>query len=287
MNGLLAGVKPSPGWLCTCIDLDPTSPSVTWLVYGENQPPLSLVVMLRLKYLYRYRILWEPVHVTAWCSACVGGFTSPRLTFTAQSRGRRHKGRGRKTTLAVATWQRGRASHCHVQSKDSLVLWITVTWTCDQLDWFQSSSSAAATTPHISTPWERVSWLLFRLSFCLCLVRFSGYDSCFPTLIWASWIVLSLSSQKCSPWVHLHLCIPASCLAITRTIWCEWTRAWWSCELVLRLLVSDNKDQPPPPDHLLMWVDSIKVIPLGFVPYFPWVPSRIPQLIPATLIVPL
>ncbi len=33
----------------------------------------------------------------------------------------------------------------------------------------------------------------------------------------------------------------------------------------MRLLVSNNKDQPPPPDHLqnvLIWVDLIKVIPL-------------------------
>ncbi len=46
---------------------------------------------------------------------------------------------------------------------------------------------------------------------------------------------------------------------------------------ILRLLDSDHKDQPPLPDHLknlLIWVYSIKVIPLGFAQYAPWEPSR-------------
>jgi hypothetical protein len=54
------------------------------------------------------------------------------------------------------------------------------------------------------------------------------------------------------------------------------------------LLASGKKDQPSPPDHLenlLIWVDSIMVIPLSFMQYVPWAPSRIPQLILATLII--
>jgi hypothetical protein len=54
----------------------------------------------------------------------------------------------------------------------------------------------------------------------------------------------------------------------------------------LRLLVSHNQDHPPLPDHLenlLIWVDSIKVIPLGYAQYAPWVLSRISLLILATL----
>jgi hypothetical protein len=69
-------------------------------------------------------------------------------------------------------------------------------------------------------------------------------------------------------------------LAIMRTILSKWTRAWWSFELGLRLLASDNKDQPPLPDHLgnlLIWADSVQVIP-------PWAPSWSP-IIPATLII--
>jgi hypothetical protein len=53
-----------------------------------------------------------------------------------------------------------------------------------------------------------------------------------------------------------------------RTIWSEWTQAWLSLELLLRFLASNNKDQPPLPDHLkilLIWVDSIKVIPLALL----------------------
>ncbi len=56
-------------------------------------------------------------------------------------------------------------------------------------------------------------------------------------------------------------------------------------ELVLRLLASDNKDQPPQPDQLKnhpIYMDMIKVIPLGFAQYVPWVHSRT-FLIPATL----
>jgi hypothetical protein len=55
----------------------------------------------------------------------------------------------------------------------------------------------------------------------------------------------------------------------------------------LRLLASDDKDQPPKPDqleNLLILVDSIKVILLGFVSYAYLTPSRIIQLIPAILI---
>jgi hypothetical protein len=49
----------------------------------------------------------------------------------------------------------------------------------------------------------------------------------------------------------------------------------------------DNKNQPPPLDHLknlLLWVDSIKEIPLGLVQYVTWALSRIPQLILAIII---
>jgi hypothetical protein len=49
-----------------------------------------------------------------------------------------------------------------------------------------------------------------------------------------------------------------------RTILSEWTQVWWSLELVLRPLASDNKDPPPLPDHLenlLIWLNAFRVIP--------------------------
>jgi hypothetical protein len=95
-----------------------------------------------------------------------------------------------------------------------------------------------------------------------------------------------VSSEYVAIEFGLHSHWPASCLAITRTIWSEWTWAWYSFDLVLRLLASDNKDQPPLPDYLnvhLIWVDLNKVTPLGFAQYITWVHNRIPQLILATL----
>jgi hypothetical protein len=56
--------------------------------------------------------------------------------------------------------------------------------------------------------------------------------------------------------------------------------------VVLRLLASDNKDQPPLPDHpenLLFWGNSDKMIPLGLAQYVPWMLIRNSQLIPSTL----
>jgi hypothetical protein len=100
-------------------------------------------------------------------------------------------------------------------------------------------------------PWERVSWLLFMLSAFFQLI--------------GSWLLRVVFLE-----FGLRSHGPAYLLAIIRTFWSDWTRAWWSLELVLRLLASDNKDQPPPPDHLenlLIWVDSIKMIPLYFAQY--------------------
>jgi hypothetical protein len=47
--------------------------------------------------------------------------------------------------------------------------------------------------------------------------------------------------------------------------------------LLLRLLASNNKDQPPLSDHLknyLILVDSIKMIPLGLCNMYPWAHSK-------------
>jgi hypothetical protein len=134
--------------------------------------------------------------------------------------------------------------------------------------------------PLFQTPRERVSWLLFRLSLCLFSVRFFGCQE-----LWSDNSHLS-AIRECSPrllppftrtslppvYHKNHLISVDSSLMVT----------WAS----LRLLASNNKDQPPLPDHLkkrLIWVDLIKMISLSFVQHIPWVPSRIPQLIQATL----
>ncbi len=131
---------------------------------------------------------------------------------------------------------------------------------------------------------------MFRLSLCLFSVKFPGcLELFFQLLCWASWVALHLSLWEFSPWVGVCLCGPASHLATTRTIWSKWTQTWWSFELVLRILAFKNKDQSPPPYHLenlLIWVQLIKVVTFGFAQYVLWAPRRIPQLIPATLIIP-
>jgi hypothetical protein len=67
---------------------------------------------------------------------------------------------------------------------------------------------------------KKVNWLFFRLSLCLFQVRFAGCLDFFQL----SSEHLEFSLWECSPWVGLLLCRPASRLAITRTIWSEWTR---------------------------------------------------------------
>jgi hypothetical protein len=68
-----------------------------------------------------------------------------------------------------------------------------------------SSSSSSATTHPSPTPWERVSWLLFRLSLC-------------P--IWVSWVAFGFSLRECCPWVRSPLTWTS--LLPGRTIWSEW-----------------------------------------------------------------
>jgi hypothetical protein len=119
----------------------------------------------------------------------------------------------------------------------------------------------------------------------------------FPLNFWLPRVVLQLSFEcleflldfnmrEWTLWVGPRFTWTSLPSSHQEIIWSEWTWAWWSLELVLKLLASKNKDQFPLPDHLedhLIWVDSIKVIPLDFTQYVVCMPSRIPQLIPATL----
>ncbi len=136
---------------------------------------------------------------------------------------------------------------------------IAVTWTCDQLDWvtliiiFSDNNSLPIINPIRKS---KLTLVLGCHSACFwlgCLILFSNPP-------------LSIIREG-SPWFILRLCRPDFRLAITRTIWSKWTRACWSLELVLRVFATNNKDQPPPHDHLkslLIRVNSIKMIPLVF-----------------------
>ncbi len=77
----------------------------------------------------------------------------------------------------------------------------------------------------------------FLAAYCIVVVQLSFEHLKFPLA--STWV--------CSLWVILHSHRPSSGLAIMKTIWKEWTPARRSLELVLRLLASHNKDQPPPP----------------------------------------
>ncbi len=124
-------------------------------------------------------------------------------------------------------------------------------------------------------PRERVSWLLSRVSLCLFPVRFLRCQE----LLSNSYLSIN---REYSSWVWPLFTWTSSHLAIIENhlIWVDSSLMvpWAS----LRLLASDNKEQPPLPDHLknlLIWVDSIKVIPLGFVQYVPWALSRSPIIL--------
>ncbi len=144
----------------------------------------------------------------------------------------------------------------------------------------------------------RLSLCLFLVRSPICLESFSdsfftvfGHRatspaSCLTTTrtIWSEWTralyySLALAWESVALDFCLRQCRPGSLLAILKTTWSEWTCAWWSLGLALRLLASNQKEQPPLPDHLenlLIWVDSIKMIPLGFAQYVPLAPSRSP-----------
>ncbi len=106
-----------------------------------------------------------------------------------------------------------------VLRKNSSVHSVTVTWSCDILVLMASSSSlssssSATLSPFFFLPWERVSWAFLGCHYASFLIRSLGFLELF-------------SNSTLSAFGHLSRGL-ASCLAITRTIWSEWTRAWWS-----------------------------------------------------------
>jgi hypothetical protein len=119
---------------------------------------------------------------------------------------------------------------------------------------------------------ERARWLFFLGC------HFAFYLFLFGCLQWYSNSNLSIL-RECSPcnwplftWTSLppgyhknHLIWVDLCLIVF-------------FEIVLRLSTFDKKDQSHPPDcleNLLIWVDSIKMIPLGLVVCDPWKGSPI------------
>jgi hypothetical protein len=97
---------------------------------------------------------------------------------------------------------------------------IVVTWTCDQLDWF-----SLIIIPFIDTnsPSQEprgggVGWLfLLRMSLAYFSIRVLGCQELVPTFNWASLENVALD------WPMLT----RARLAITRTIWSEWTWSSW------------------------------------------------------------
>ncbi len=129
-------------------------------------------------------------------------------------------------------------------------------------------------SPFIRTHRERVSWHLFRLSFCLF----------FYWISWLSRVVFSNSHlsvlKERSPWV-LPPFTWTSILPGNHENHLIWVYSrliifWVSFEL----LGLQKQGPAPLPDHLenhLIWVDLIKVILLGFVQYVLWAFSRTPN----------
>jgi hypothetical protein len=114
-------------------------------------------------------------------------------------------------------------------------------------------------TSPVQEPYERESklTLFLRLPFAYCCL--SGCLELFPTLIWVSLENVALEpasayTDQPPTWLSWEPCDPSG-LVPDSPLWVS-----------LRLLASDKKDQPLPPDHLenfLSWVDSIKTIPLA------------------------
>ncbi len=120
-----------------------------------------------------------------------------------------------------------------------------------------SSSSWATSSPFSVSSWERVSWTFFRLSLGL------FYD-------YVPWLLEMFSNCPLNVFGHLSRG-PASHLAITRTIGSEWTRAWWLSLLELacfeRLWPPLTRSSLPSdcPENYLIWVDSIRTVPIGLL----------------------
>ncbi len=132
---------------------------------------------------------------------------------------------------------------------------VAITLSCDTLILTTSSSSSCLTSsPFFFLPQERVSWTSF------------GYlDASFP--IRSLGFVEMFSNSHLSIFIRLSLG-PASCLTIMRTIWSEWTQAWWSpwVSLVFKCLWPPLSRSSLPADcsgNHLIWVDSIRSVPIG------------------------
>jgi hypothetical protein len=121
------------------------------------------------------------------------------------------------------------------------------------------SKSSLSLRPTLPSPEpherKRVSWLFYLgWNFAYFSTRFLGCLALFSN---SHFSILS------SPWVGLHSHGPASCLATTRTIWSEWTRAWWPA------FPAWSSREPSDLGGLN------QRDPLGFEQYVPWVHSTV------------
>ncbi len=121
-----------------------------------------------------------------------------------------------------------------------------------------SSSASSTHLPSSSSPWERVSWLCFRLSaydYFFFISRFIGFLELFsnsPLIIF------------CHCWHG-----PASCLAIKRTIWSELARAWWPPWAAFGHSSHGPASMPDCPENHVIWMDSIQAVLFALHAIFP------------------
>ncbi len=165
-----------------------------------------------------------------------------------------------------------------------------------------TSSSSSATSHLLNIPWERVSWLFFRLSICLffsrslsCLESFYDSFECFWPLLmqlrfsnWLPWEPSNVTRLEPGsvPWDlalfwvsfgHAHA-VQLPFLANMRTILSEWTGAWWppwSCFWpALTWLIIPAWLSWEPSD--LSWLDPYSL---------PWLANKFPLEFPLRFIV--
>ncbi len=91
---------------------------------------------------------------------------------------------------------------------------VNVTRPCDilVLTASSSSSSSSATLSSVFLPWERASWIILGCHYASFPTRSLGFLELF-------------SNSPLSAFGHLSWA-PASCLAITRSIYSQWIQAW-------------------------------------------------------------
>jgi hypothetical protein len=105
-----------------------------------------------------------------------------------------------------------------------LVPWITVIRTYDQLDWFSFIIIIISNNSPLHQSHEKEQVDSYSGCHYAYLVKFPDWIELFSNSHLSILRSFGFSLRSVAP----ELNQPPSCLAITRTIWSEWTQAWWS-----------------------------------------------------------